>query len=726
MSTCPQSKTTGPSGNVSAIAEYEKFMQQMTKDQLNQIAPQQNEPVEIKRADAVPHFDLLKQAKWQDCSFELVACKNVLSKGGGNVGLPAVRYFLHQFSRQSIKRNLFQYHTTYLSNELKNHMKRKLSKQISLSVNSQDLVETDVQLAINVIQAVQSCIVKPCVVDRITFCVLNTSVKVIKSLMAAFDVCFYGEKYPRNQNKAAAVSNDFSASAKKTTSDPLKETASYGKIPNRKNKQLASELQLLKQKQWHNCQFELISSEYSMNETPERFRKFACRFLSHFSQSTNDNEMQEKCNQKLLSYLNLCLNKKRYENLAFLVNSLDLDRSQDKLAIKIINLILNSMENCKVPPCSVKRVVFFVLSSRHNILKSFLEAFDVCFAGTVVTTLPAIQSSNPSLGGPVEISTKIQSSSNITTEAQNSKVDIGGSSNDVEIAKYSRIDQSPIPAEESGSSSASVEDCPDNSSQIDSSDSLSSNITRTETLLIRNIACLTSLQVLEYYFCNKRRSGGGPIRTLSIDELGDCVSIDFADNSIVDRVLAKTEHILENQQLFVTRQRPVDMKKFYLAHVPDWVIESRLLDFLEARLFMNVQKISFNRKKLVALIEFATDQKLSFIQERLSKKSLVSGNSEIYIPLVNEVRYTDTVIIDGKVPSLDAVTLFIEQHLEGNADGVNETVLHTVPGKKSTTPQVLVIFEDYRAVEIIGNQLNMNGVDYPVTPFYEWVNTDFF
>ncbi|XP_072026036.1 protein mono-ADP-ribosyltransferase PARP14-like [Amphiura filiformis] len=231
----------------------------------------------------------------------------------------------------------------------------------------------------------------------------------------------------------------------------------------------------------------------------------------------------------------------------------------------------------------------------------------------------------------------------------------------------------------------------------------------------------TSEDMLLMYFENKRRSGGGDIDDIEMDQRKTRATITFAEQTVIDRVVKKS-HKLDGVQLTVIEKqaqppRPIDNHRILLKGIPEDVTQETLMLYIENRTDIDDQpQIVYGEQPGTIMLCYEQeiqdiDSVIKQFDKRKLKKSKVSAE---------QVKATDGVLVqDLKADtSRDMIELYFENHRKSGGGPVSDVEMN------EDENTAFVTFEDWKIVNRVTSRThNLSGQRLTVTAHYECLGT---
>ncbi|XP_062581102.1 protein mono-ADP-ribosyltransferase PARP14-like isoform X2 [Saccostrea cucullata] len=233
-------------------------------------------------------------------------------------------------------------------------------------------------------------------------------------------------------------------------------------------------------------------------------------------------------------------------------------------------------------------------------------------------------------------------------------------------------------------------------------------------LEVRGVSDRTSLDTVEMYFENTRRSGGGDIK--NIEEKEGVFYIVFEDESVIENVLRK-RHKIDGTAIEVCRYvpppppKPVPMysNKVFIKNISEKTTKDGLENFLEAKTGITPTSIEYGELEGAALVTFEEDLDFEKLQLACKKRSLDKSYLE-----VSRVPITNCVIVRNvsEKTSRDTLEFYFDNERRSGVTGVLDV--------RQFDGFCLVYFEEPEAVDLVcRRQHKVDGQVLDVKIYYE-------
>uniref|UniRef100_H3AJI3 Poly [ADP-ribose] polymerase n=1 Tax=Latimeria chalumnae TaxID=7897 RepID=H3AJI3_LATCH len=221
-------------------------------------------------------------------------------------------------------------------------------------------------------------------------------------------------------------------------------------------------------------------------------------------------------------------------------------------------------------------------------------------------------------------------------------------------------------------------------------------------------------ELLMLYFENRRRSGGGSLR--SFTRCGSGAVLVYESPAVAQAVLQKAEHVLQGHVLSVRRAPPKDPGKLVLRGLKPQMTSETLELYIEniSGLECGQYTVHFSPGRDLALIQLLRPLSPEEFQRLVAKvaRRHLDGASV----MVQQISQTDTVVVENLSPtcSEDILSLYFENRRSGGGPVKEVTML---PGGRA-----LVSFQDPEVVQrVLQRQHKLDGQDLVTEPYYDFL-----
>ncbi|XP_013401660.1 poly [ADP-ribose] polymerase 14 isoform X2 [Lingula anatina] len=241
-----------------------------------------------------------------------------------------------------------------------------------------------------------------------------------------------------------------------------------------------------------------------------------------------------------------------------------------------------------------------------------------------------------------------------------------------------------------------------------------------DTIRVRGFHQESTTESLTLFFENRKRSGGGPVQNITMNEDKTEALITFPDPEVVNRILQKWEQTgltLDKSSLDIAAVQPpppvtYDLQKVCFKKVGVNVTTDLLENFIEAKTSYSVENITFGAipgTVLVALSEPITD--FDNFKANCSKKKLEGSNL-----VVERVPLTTSIQVH-KLPqniTEDALENYFENEKKSGGGGVS--VVHMA----SDSASAIVTFDNPEVVDrVLKKKHILNKTHVKVSIYHE-------
>ncbi|XP_072026437.1 protein mono-ADP-ribosyltransferase PARP14-like [Amphiura filiformis] len=240
----------------------------------------------------------------------------------------------------------------------------------------------------------------------------------------------------------------------------------------------------------------------------------------------------------------------------------------------------------------------------------------------------------------------------------------------------------------------------------------------TATVEVSHIQPRTSEETVVMYFESKRKSGGGPILDIKLNQ--GTATITF-ENPSVAAVVANRSHKLDGSDLIVIPvkmkksrpQRPVDAHRLLLTGIPDGTNEENLMLFIESRTRIDEDpEILYGEIPGTAMVQYSKeiediDQIINNFKKRKLQQKEVCASC---------VEHPDCILVQNLIPSIseDAIELYFESERKSGGGIVREIQMNP---KRN---QAIVFFEDWQVVDrVTSRQHSLSKTSLNVSAYFD-------
>ncbi|XP_062619962.1 uncharacterized protein LOC134281522 [Saccostrea cucullata] len=214
------------------------------------------------------------------------------------------------------------------------------------------------------------------------------------------------------------------------------------------------------------------------------------------------------------------------------------------------------------------------------------------------------------------------------------------------------------------------------------------------TIEVRGMKETTSIDSVELYFDNKRKSGGGGVEEVKGEVEDGVLYVTFEDEKIVERVLQQ-EHRVDGATLQVKIYQPPKPVPMYQDRVlikgfnPETTKEG-LVNFLEAKSRDDVKDVIYGQEQGTAIVSFWELRDFGKLEAACQMNAL----QKHYLS-VRRVPISNCVIVSGfgESTSVDTLEFYFDNKKRSGGGGVKEAIIN------SEDRTCLVYFEDPAACD---------------------------
>ncbi|XP_030203508.1 uncharacterized protein parp10 [Gadus morhua] len=230
------------------------------------------------------------------------------------------------------------------------------------------------------------------------------------------------------------------------------------------------------------------------------------------------------------------------------------------------------------------------------------------------------------------------------------------------------------------------------------------------TVEVRGVPEGVDEELLQLYFANKRRSGGGPL--VSVEKNGDHAFLVFEEAEVAARVLSKEQHVVYNAEITVRRPVLKDQRRLLLCGLqPNTCMELVEL-YVENVMEVDVDEYTLTpllgRDALLVYLHQPLATDFFSLSSKISKKPLEGSRLTL-----EQIEQTDSVLVENLHPGLSVRLLTL--HFEGSQP-VDLKVKEVVMLSESTAR---VTFVHPEAVEhVLKHPHILNDATLTVSPYH--------
>ncbi|KAL3865265.1 hypothetical protein ACJMK2_006878 [Sinanodonta woodiana] len=234
------------------------------------------------------------------------------------------------------------------------------------------------------------------------------------------------------------------------------------------------------------------------------------------------------------------------------------------------------------------------------------------------------------------------------------------------------------------------------------------------TVEVRGFSKKTSQELMEMYFENSRRSGGGDVEEVMIKD--EVAYITFKEAEVAQRVASRSNHQVDGHTLTVTLFRPLPPKpccqnRVLIQGLHNAITEELLRNFLETKMKAHVTEFLYGEEEGNVVVAFSDN--IDIVQlGKLFKESSIDG---VFLK-VERVAISNCILVQNLQPSSshDAILYYFENKRRSGGGDVERVEM------KTEERYCLIYFEDPSVIDrVLGQSHNVDGVDFEVHLHHE-------
>ncbi|KAL3865238.1 hypothetical protein ACJMK2_006853 [Sinanodonta woodiana] len=235
------------------------------------------------------------------------------------------------------------------------------------------------------------------------------------------------------------------------------------------------------------------------------------------------------------------------------------------------------------------------------------------------------------------------------------------------------------------------------------------------TVEVRGFSKKTSQELMEMYFENSRRSGGGNLEEVKIRD--EVAYITFKEAEVAQRVASRSSHQVDGHTLTVTLFHPLPPKPCYrnrvlLKGLNNAVTEELLRNFLESKTKAQVTEFLYGEKDRNVVVTFSNNIDIAQLG-KIFQESRIEG---LFLN-VERVAISNCILVQNLQPSSshDAILYYFENERRSGGGNVERVEMNT------EERYCLIYFEDPSVIDrVLGRQShNADGVDFEIHLHHE-------
>ncbi|XP_053407687.1 uncharacterized protein LOC128559584 [Mercenaria mercenaria] len=239
----------------------------------------------------------------------------------------------------------------------------------------------------------------------------------------------------------------------------------------------------------------------------------------------------------------------------------------------------------------------------------------------------------------------------------------------------------------------------------------------TKTIKVKGVDKSVSRDLVEFYFENSRRSGGGEIENVMSDEEDeDVIYITFKNHEDAESVVRKGHHHVEGKELsaslfFPPALPPSYKNKVLIKGLNPTTTKDCLCNFLEAKTGLIPDTMDYHaEQENVVMVTFSDDIDFQKLEDVFRKSKLEHASLKVYpVPISN------CIFVANMAPevSKDTIEFYFENTRKSGGGQVNNV-------KMNEDDTCIVYFEDYTIIEnILEKEHNLGGLKLDVKRYQE-------
>ncbi|KAL3865239.1 hypothetical protein ACJMK2_006854 [Sinanodonta woodiana] len=235
------------------------------------------------------------------------------------------------------------------------------------------------------------------------------------------------------------------------------------------------------------------------------------------------------------------------------------------------------------------------------------------------------------------------------------------------------------------------------------------------TVEVRDFSKKTSQEVIEMYFENSRRSGGGDLEEVKIRD--EVAYITFKEAEVAQRVASRSNHQVDGHTLTVTLFRPLPPKPCYrnrvlLKGLNNAITEELLSNILETKTKVQIAELLYGAVDGNVVVTFSNN--IDIVQlGKIFQERWIEG---VFLK-VERVEISNCILVQNLHPSSsrDAILYYFENKRRSGGGDVQRLEMN------KEERYCLIYFEDPGVIDIIlGRQSHMvDGVDFEIHLHHE-------
>ncbi|KAL3865277.1 hypothetical protein ACJMK2_006890, partial [Sinanodonta woodiana] len=231
------------------------------------------------------------------------------------------------------------------------------------------------------------------------------------------------------------------------------------------------------------------------------------------------------------------------------------------------------------------------------------------------------------------------------------------------------------------------------------------------TVEVRGFSKKTSQELMEMYFENSLRSGGGDVEEVMISD--EIAYITFKEAEVAQRVASQNNHQVDGHTLTVTlfHPKPCYQNRVLIQGPNNAITEELLSNFLERKRKAQVTEFLYGEEDGNVVVTFSDN--IDIVQlGKIFKETSVEG---IFLK-VKPVEISNCILVQNLQPSSshDAILYYFENKKRSGGGDVERVEM------KTEERYCLIYFEDSSVIDrVLGQSHNMDGVDFEIHLHHE-------
>ncbi|KAL3865248.1 hypothetical protein ACJMK2_006863 [Sinanodonta woodiana] len=234
-----------------------------------------------------------------------------------------------------------------------------------------------------------------------------------------------------------------------------------------------------------------------------------------------------------------------------------------------------------------------------------------------------------------------------------------------------------------------------------------------KTVEVRGFSMKTSQELMEMYFENSRRSGGGDLEEVKISD--EVAYITFIEAEVAQKVASRSNHLVDGHTLTVTLFRPLPPKPCYQNRVliqglTNAITEELLWNFFKTKTKVHVTELLYGEEEGNVVVTLSDN--IDIVQ--LGKIFQESGIEGVFLK-VERVEISNCILVQNVLPSSshDAIFYYFENKRSGGGD-VERIEM------KTEERYCLIYFVDPSVIDrVLGQSHSLDGVDFEIHLHHE-------